>query len=76
VLIFAKATVTIDAPQDLKSYQERDSKFPNHPTSDQFFNDERFEMYRSLGALAAERAVDSLQHRRQGMGFDLIRGET
>ena len=72
LLIFAKATVTRDAPQDLKSYQERDPKFPNHPTSDQFFNDERFEMYRSLGALAAERVVKRCNEERGRVGLEPI----
>ena len=75
VLIFTKATVTADSPQDVKSYQERDSKFPNHPTTDQFFNDERFEMYRSIGTLAAEHAVTALNSYRRRIGTRPLPGE-
>jgi hypothetical protein len=60
VVVFAKAAMTPDSPQDAKDYRERDPKFPTHPTSDQLFNERKFESYRALGAHAAKGAVDAL----------------
>jgi hypothetical protein len=60
VLIFVKAAIARDTPEDVKSYRERDKKFPTHPTSDQLFNDERFEAYRALGARSAVGAITAL----------------
>jgi hypothetical protein len=60
VLVFAKAAMASDTPEDLRDYREQDPRFPSHSTSDQLFNDRRFESYRALGAHAAEGAVDSL----------------
>ncbi len=70
VLVFAKAAITRDSPEDLKSYRERDTKFPTHPTSDQLFNDARFEAYRTMGAHAAMGAAKALKTWRKA-GADL-----
>jgi hypothetical protein len=61
VLVFARAAMPKDAPQDAKAYRERNPRFPNDPTSDQLFNDLKFESYRSLGAHAARGAVSTLR---------------
>ena len=61
VLVFAKAAMAKDAPQDLKAYREHDPRFPTNSTLDQFFDDRQFESYRALGAHAAEGAVRSLR---------------
>ena len=57
VLVYVRALVPKSAPQDLLSYAMTDRRFPNHPTSDQFFNEKRFEAYRSLGAYLAAQVV-------------------
>jgi hypothetical protein len=56
-LIFAKATVPGDAPQDLIDYRQRDPRFPTHSTGNQLFDDRQFESYRALGAHAARGVV-------------------
>jgi hypothetical protein len=58
-LVYAKATVSASAPWDVKAFRRRDPRFPNHSTIDQFFNEEKFEAYRSLGAHTAARAIGS-----------------
>lgn len=59
-LIFAKAAMPADAPQDVKQYRQIDRKFPNHPTLDQFFQERTFESYRALGAHAGHGVVRTL----------------
>ena len=48
-LVYIRAVLTKSAPEEIASYAMKDKKFPNHPTTDQFFDDERFEAYRELG---------------------------
>jgi hypothetical protein len=62
-LIYAKATMPSDAPQDLLSFHEKDPKFPTHPTSDQLFNERKFESYRTLGFYAGRSAATRLEGR-------------
>jgi hypothetical protein len=52
-----KTVVAQGAPLDVLAYQERDRRFPYHPTSDQLFDDRQFESYRALGRDAAERYI-------------------
>jgi hypothetical protein len=59
-LIYAKATMPADASWDLKAFQGRDGRFPNHSTGQQMFTDEQFEAYRSLGHAAGLRAIKLL----------------
>lgn len=54
-LVYGKATVTQDAPWDVRDFGERDQRFPNHSTIDQFFNEQKFEAYRALGRSTARR---------------------
>jgi len=59
-LVIIKTGVPEDAPQDVADFYEHDSKaFPCDPTLDQFFTADRFDAYRSLGAFAAEQALDA-----------------
>lgn len=60
-LIFAKAAITHRTPLDVQTYREVDRKFPTDPTSDQLFNDARFEAYRGLGRHAAIGAAEMLK---------------
>jgi hypothetical protein len=60
-LIFAKAAITHLTPLDVQTYREVDRKFPTDPTSDQLFNDARFEAYRGLGRHAALGGAEMLE---------------
>lgn len=76
-LIYAKATLPRNATWDLHAFKSRESKFPNHSTSQQFFTDEQFEAYRSLGHAAGRRAVEllNLPPARGGPGTRAANGE-
>jgi hypothetical protein len=54
-LVYGKANVTDEAPWDVRAFREKDPRFPNHGTVDQFFNEEKFEAYRTLGYSTAKR---------------------
>jgi hypothetical protein len=57
LITFAKATITEDAPWDVRAFARKDKRFPTHGTVDQFFNEQKFEAYRALGAHTARRAL-------------------
>jgi hypothetical protein len=65
VLVLAKLAMPKDAPQDAKAYRDRDSKFPTNPTSDQLFNDQKFESYHALGRHAGTGAVRAMNEWRR-----------
>ena len=50
VLLYIKASVTGDEAADILQYRTAHPAFPHEPTADQFFNEEQWESYRSLGA--------------------------
>jgi hypothetical protein len=62
-IVYCRAAVTADAPWDVRAFQAKDKRFPNHTTFDQLFDDEKFEAYRALGAHSACRAVRTLRRR-------------
>lgn len=62
-LTVARKVLTESSPQHLLWLRDRDSRFPNHPTSDQFLSDELFEGYRSLGRWVGARATDRISFR-------------
>lgn len=62
-IVYCRAAVTTEAPYDVRAFQERDPRFPNHSTLDQLFDDEKFESYRALGAHTADRAIETLRRR-------------
>jgi len=65
VLVLAKLAMPGDAPQDAKAYRDRDPKFPTNPTSDQLFNDQKFESYHALGRHAGTGAVRAMNEWRR-----------
>lgn len=65
-IVLCKAAVTADAPADVRFFQERSPKFPNHSTIEQLFRDERFEAYRALGYYTAQQACASIRPRPEG----------
>jgi hypothetical protein len=64
-LFYARSVVDEHAPWELQGFQATDPVFPHHSTFDQFFDDQKFEAYRLLGAHAAQQALGlSRLHRR------------
>lgn len=65
LLLYVKASLTGDEPEDVLSYRRGDETFPHQSTADQFFDESQFESYRRLGHhIATEvlgRAVDRAQ---------------
>jgi hypothetical protein len=57
VLVYVKATLTAGVPVDVLEYASRNPRFPQQPTSDQFFDEAQFEAYRKLGEIAAAHAA-------------------
>lgn len=48
-ILYLKTTITPGLPADLYGYKAAHPKFPDEPTSDQFFSERQFESYRELG---------------------------
>jgi phosphate/sulfate permease len=60
-LIYVRNTMTAKAPWDVRAHHEADPRFPNNPTVDQLYTDQKFEAYRALGAQAGARAVAQMK---------------
>jgi hypothetical protein len=54
ILVYIKASLTGDEPEDVISYAAQNKKFPHQSTSDQWFDESQFESYRALGQHIAE----------------------
>jgi len=48
-LLYLKSSLTGDEEEDVRAYRASHPKFPQEPTSDQFFDEAQFEVYRALG---------------------------
>lgn len=48
-LLYVKASVSGDEPQDVDQYRTEHADFPHQSTADQFFDEPQFESYRRLG---------------------------
>jgi hypothetical protein len=48
-LLYVKATLSGDEPVDVRNFALSDPAFPHDSTSNQFFDEDRFESYRALG---------------------------
>jgi hypothetical protein len=82
-LLYIKAGMCGDEPQDVVQYRSEHPEFPHQPTADQFFDEPQFESYRRLGlhigdtlfgsACARARANDQRASSRSGnaSGIDL-----
>jgi hypothetical protein len=57
-LIYLKLSYSGEESEYLRFYHRKVAAFPHEPTSDQFFNETRFEVYRALGYHIAQRVVD------------------
>lgn len=58
VLIYVKASLSGDESDLVRDYKRRNSDFPHETTIDQFFSEEQFEVYRSLGFHILSRLVE------------------
>jgi hypothetical protein len=67
-LHYARLVMPPGAPADVVAYHAKDKHFPHDPTTDQLYTDQRFEAYRSLGALAASAALKPATTRPAGAG--------
>jgi hypothetical protein len=70
-LVIVKNCLPEDAPIDVRTYAESNARFPMDSTLDQFFDDQRFDAYRSLGHHGGTRAaaiLDLLGGRYEGPG--------
>ena len=48
-LLYIKSSITGDESDDIRDYRSRNPVFPHESTADQFFSEDQFEAYRSLG---------------------------
>jgi hypothetical protein len=66
-LVYIKASIVGDEPEDVLQYRTAHRNFPHESTGDQWFTESQFESYRRLGLHIAEttfkRAVGDLQRR-------------
>jgi hypothetical protein len=70
-LLYLKASVTGDEGDDLLDYQARFPDFPHQSTAGQFFSEDQFEAYRSLGHHAAAGMLAGLAEQAAEGGEDL-----
>jgi hypothetical protein len=49
VIVYFKSSISGDEYDEILAYKRRSPGFPHETTGDQFFNEEHFEVYRSLG---------------------------
>jgi hypothetical protein len=72
-IVYARTAVIDEMPWDIRAYAERDHSFPNDPTYDQLYTDERFDAYRRLGAFTAARAIASMREASPQSGLASLR---
>lgn len=56
-LLYLKASLTGDEPEDLLNYEAQHREFPHQTTGDQWFDESQFESYRRLGEHVAAGAL-------------------
>lgn len=55
ILLYIKASLIGEEPEDILAYQREDFSFPHQTTADQFFDEQQFESYRRLGEFIGEK---------------------
>jgi hypothetical protein len=60
VLLILKPALSGDEPPDVSEYRAAHERFPQEPTSDQFFDEAQWESYRRLGEHVASRVFEDL----------------
>ena len=58
-LIYVKSSITCDENDIMLDYKRRNPEYPHKSTSDQFFTEEQFEVYRALGFHAVYRLFNA-----------------
>jgi hypothetical protein len=59
-LVYFKASLTGDEPEDVKQYHATHADFPQQSTANQFFTESQFESYRRLGLHIVETAFENV----------------
>jgi hypothetical protein len=72
-LIFIKSALTEETPVNLRQFRSTDPKFPQTPSSDQFFTEAQFEAYRELGWFIGNDMLSSDDEFVEGMLDQLVR---
>lgn len=57
-LVYIKASLTGDEPEDVSQYAKTHSEFPHESTANQFFNESQFQSYMHLGEHIVEKIVE------------------
>jgi len=60
-ILYLKATLSGDEPVDVKNFALGDPTFPHDSTGNQFFDEARFESYRTLGFHTVLTVADGLR---------------
>ena len=69
-MLYFKSSLTGDEKDYILDYKKRNPDFPHETTSDQFFTEEQFESYRSLGYHVVSRYFlgDEVSWQNSGLG--------
>ena len=59
-MIYIKPTLTKNLGPEIVSYSRRRPGFPHETTSDQFFDEQQFEVYRELGVVLGDMAAPQI----------------
>jgi hypothetical protein len=59
-ILYLKASLTGDEPEDVIQYHAGHAAFPHEPTANQFFTESQFESYRRLGLHVVESALENV----------------
>jgi hypothetical protein len=60
-LVYARNVLTKGSPWDALAYHQADTRFPDNPTVDQLYTDQKFEGYRVLGERAGQAAFKEMR---------------
>jgi hypothetical protein len=60
LVLYLKASLTGDEPEDVQQYRKAHDSFPHESTADQFFTESQFESYRQLGLHVVRSAFDNI----------------
>ena len=69
-LFYCKSSLTGDEPQHLLEYKNNHPSFPHQTTADQWFDEQQFEAYRSLGFHVAQEAFKPIGEVKRGQALE------
>jgi hypothetical protein len=69
-ILYLKASVTGDEPEDVVQYHATHPVFPHEPTTNQFFTESQFESYRRLGLHVVESVFEGVEEQISGLRVD------